>query len=224
MSLILNIDTATEKASLCLAKNGEPLSLMHNDRQQEHAAWLHVAIKTMLQDANHQIKDINAIAVTAGPGSYTGLRVGMASAKGFCYALNIPLITENTLYVMAFAATQQVKRSNVLFCPMIDARRMEVYGALYGEGLQEIIAPSAIILDERSFATELANDKIIFFGSGSKKWQQLIHDPNAGFEDIGTDAGHLSVLSYQKFLQEKFTDIIYCEPVYIKEFHSYNKK
>jgi tRNA threonylcarbamoyladenosine biosynthesis protein TsaB len=224
MSLILNIDTATEKASISLAKNGEQLSLMQNEQQQDHASWLHTAIEEMMQQEKYKIKNLNAVAVSAGPGSYTGLRVGMAAAKGFCYALNIPLITENTLFIMAFAAAQQSNNKNALLCPMIDARRMEVFTALYNTELKEIIPPAAIILDEESFADYLLNNAIIFFGSGSEKWKSITKHANAFFENINVDASHLAILSYQKFSEKKFTDIIYCEPIYIKEFYTHANK
>jgi tRNA threonylcarbamoyladenosine biosynthesis protein TsaB len=224
MSLILNIDTATEKASICLAENGEQLSLMHNDRQQDHASWLHTAIEEMIQQQKYELKDLNAVAISAGPGSYTGLRVGMAAAKGLCYALNIPLITENTLFMMAFAALQQSDNKNALLCPMIDARRMEVFTALYSADLKEIISPAAIILNERSFVEYLLHNAIIFFGSGSEKWQKITKNINAFFAKINTDASHLSILTYQKFIEKKFTDIIYCEPVYLKEFYTHPNK
>jgi tRNA threonylcarbamoyladenosine biosynthesis protein TsaB len=220
MSLILNIDTATETASICLAKNGETLALMHNEDQQDHASWLHTAIEQMMKDAGYKMQDLNAVAVSAGPGSYTGLRVGMAAAKGFCYALNIPLITENTLFMMAFAASQQVENKNSLLCPMIDARRMEVFTALYNSGLEEIFPSTAMILDDRSLSDHFSNNIITFFGSGAKKWQQLTQDPNAFFLNSNTDASHLAILSYKKFIKKEFTDIIYCEPVYLKEFYT----
>ncbi|HSZ87369.1 MAG TPA: tRNA (adenosine(37)-N6)-threonylcarbamoyltransferase complex dimerization subunit type 1 TsaB [Puia sp.] len=220
MSLILNIDTATETASICLAKNGETLVLMYNENQQDHAAWLHTAIELMMKDANYKMQDLNAVAVSAGPGSYTGLRVGMAAAKGFCYALNIPLITENTLFIMAFAMPQQVENKSSLLCPMIDARRMEVFTALYNSSLEEVFPPTAIILNEQSFSDHLSNNIITFFGSGAKKWQQLTKDPNAFFIDQHADASHLAILSYKKFIRKKFTDIIYCEPIYIKDFYT----
>jgi tRNA threonylcarbamoyladenosine biosynthesis protein TsaB len=220
MSLILNIDTATETASICLAKNGEPLTLMHNKDQQDHASWLHTTIEQMMQDANYEMKDFNAVAVSAGPGSYTGLRVGMAAAKGFCYALNIPLIMESTLFIMAFAAAQQVENKNSLLCPMIDARRMEVFTALYNSGLEEIFPSTAMILDEQSFARYFSNNSITFFGSGAKKWQQFTQNPNAFFINHDSDAGHLAILSFKKFIKKEFTDIIYCEPIYLKEFYT----
>jgi tRNA threonylcarbamoyladenosine biosynthesis protein TsaB len=220
MSLILNIDTATERASICLAKNGETLALMHNDDQRDHASWLHTAIEQMMKDAFYTMQDLSAVAVSAGPGSYTGLRVGMAAAKGFCYALNIPLMTENTLYIMAFAASQQVENKSSLLCPMIDARRMEVFTALYNADLEEIFPAVAMILGERSFASHFSDNTLTFFGSGAKKWQQLTKDPHAFFTDPHTDASHLGILSYKKFIKNEFTDIIYCEPVYLKEFYT----
>jgi tRNA threonylcarbamoyladenosine biosynthesis protein TsaB len=220
MSLILNIDTATETASICLAENGRPISLVQNENQQDHASWLHTAIEQMMQQANYEMKDLHAVAVGAGPGSYTGLRVGMAAAKGFCYALDIPLITENTLFIMAFAASQQIQTKNSLLCPMIDARRMEVFTALYATSLQEMIPPTAMILDAGSFAEELSYSFITFFGSGNKKWQQVTKNSNALFSEIKADAGHLSILSYRKFTEKKFTDIRYCEPLYLKAFYT----
>src|ERR1700758_4691343 len=130
MALILNIDTATAKASICLALDGKTLALAENWTQNEHAAWLHSAIEQMMQQTGYRLRDLQAVAVTAGPGSYTGLRVGMAAAKGFCFALDIPLIAEDTLRTMAFAAKEQLPGTDLL-CPMIDARRMEVFTAVY---------------------------------------------------------------------------------------------
>jgi tRNA threonylcarbamoyladenosine biosynthesis protein TsaB len=224
MSLILNIDTATPSASICLAESGVQVAICHNDNQQDHASWLHTAIERMIAGSNYQLKDLEAVGLSAGPGSYTGLRVGMAAAKGLCYALKIPLITENTLLMMAFAATLQIDDLSVLFCPMIDARRMEVFTALYQHDLREIVAPGAIILDEGVFAAHLQQHRIVFFGSGSEKWQKASKNVNALFPKIKADAADLAVLVQQKFIAEKFTDIAYCEPVYIKEFYTHPLK
>ena len=224
MSLILNIDTATQTASICLAKNGETLALMHNQDQQDHAAWLHTAIEQMMKDANYKMQDLNGLAVSAGPGSYTGLRVGMAAAKGFCYALNIPLITENTLFVMAFAASKQVENKSSLLSPMIDARRMEVFTALYNADLEEIFPATAMILEERSLSDYFSRYPITFFGSGVKKWQQLTKNSKAAFLNNSADASHLAILSYKKFIKKEFTDIIYSEPIYVKEFYTLANK
>src|SRR6266513_982784 len=128
MSLLLNIDTAIETASICLSKDGNVLHLSINENQKDHAAWLTVAIQEMMQNSGYQLNQLNAIAVTIGPGSYTGLRVGLSTAKGLCYVLKIPLLTIGTLEMMAFAAKQNPVD---LLCPMIDARRMEVFTAVY---------------------------------------------------------------------------------------------
>jgi tRNA threonylcarbamoyladenosine biosynthesis protein TsaB len=225
MPLILNIDTSTESASICLSKNGEQLLLSQNNEQKDHASWLHVAIDEMMKTACYEMKDLNAVAVAEGPGSYTGLRVGMAAAKGLCYALKIPFITENTLKLMAFAASLQITdNASALLCPMIDARRMEVFTALYKMDMEELMPPSAIILDKNSFAVQLQSRKIFFFGNGSNKWQGISAFHNAQFLEIGYNSGDLGILSCKKFSHRQFTDIIYSQPAYIKEFHSYNRK
>src|SRR6187399_3095526 len=137
MALILNIDTAVDVASLCLAKDEEVLSIARNESQKDHASWLHIAIKEIFEKNNSELTSVHAVAVTGGPGSYTGLRIGMATAKGICYALNKPLISLNTLLVMANAAKDvhnSFAESANLLCPMIDARRMEVFTAIYTKG------------------------------------------------------------------------------------------
>jgi tRNA threonylcarbamoyladenosine biosynthesis protein TsaB len=224
MSLILNIDTSTEAASICLCQDGEKLLLVENSDQKDHASWLHVTIDKMMGDAGYKMNDLKAVAITSGPGSYTGLRVSMATAKGLCYALQIPLITENTLKVMAFAAKEKNDDPSFLLCPMIDARRMEVFTALYHYDLEEIISPTAMVLDENSFSAQLQTNKIIFFGNGSKKWQNIAKSTNALFTELPLLAGFLGILSHKKFNGHQFTDIIYTEPVYTKEFYTHTKK
>src|SRR5687768_1145997 len=177
--MILNIDTASEQASVCISKDGEVISTLVNDNQKDHASWVQSAINTLLQREGYTMQQLQAVAVTHGPGSYTGLRVGMATAKGLCFALQIPLITINTLQVMAHGAIHQwhSKTKNMQpplgFCPMIDARRMEVFTAVYNEELQEIIAPKAMILDELSFKEELNDHSLVCFGNGSLKWKNV---------------------------------------------------
>src|SRR6187431_295345 len=153
MALILNIDTAVDVASICLAKDGNVLSIARNESQKDHASWLHIAIKEIFEKNTLELGSVDAIAVTGGPGSYTGLRIGMATAKGICYALNKPLIALNTLHVMANAAK---KEKADLLCPMIDARRMEVFTAMYSKDLQIVKEPAAIELNEKSFDEELS--------------------------------------------------------------------
>jgi tRNA threonylcarbamoyladenosine biosynthesis protein TsaB len=228
MSLILNIDTSTENASICLARDGNSISASANAEQREHASWIHPAIKNLLHQARCTVHDLKAIAVTAGPGSYTGLRVAMATAKGLCYALNIPLITENTLRVMALAAKQSVegkmKTESILFCPMIDARRMEVFTALFNPDLEELIKSSALVLPNNLFSQHLSAGKIVFSGNGSNKFQQFVSHPNAIFLDSPFSATHLALLADKKFINGDFDDIAYAEPLYLKEFYTVSKK
>src|SRR5687767_10460248 len=148
MALILNIDTAVDVASLCLAIDGKLLSIAKNESQKDHSLWLHIAIKEIFEKNNLELGSVDAIAVTGGPGSYTGLRIGMATAKGICFALNKPLISMNTLLVMANAAKNE---SADLLCPMIDARRMEVFTAIYTKELKTVKEPAAIQVNEKSF-------------------------------------------------------------------------
>ena len=224
MPLLLNIDTATEHASVCLSAEGSILAMEKSADQKNHASFIQPAIKKIMQAAGVSLQSIDSVAVTAGPGSYTGLRVGMATAKGLCYALQKPLILINTLEVMAYAAIVdeetkgKLETGNVLFCPMIDARRMEVFTALYNSSLQIITEPAAMVLDENSFAKTLQQNQIIFSGSGHAKFQKIINHPNAFFSTAVQHAGHLAVLAGRSFLQKKFADIAYCEPFYLKEF------
>jgi tRNA threonylcarbamoyladenosine biosynthesis protein TsaB len=221
MSLILNIDTAVDTASVCLAKDGEVLQFAANETQKDHAAWLHTAIADILQKNGSLLNDLNAVAVSIGPGSYTGLRVGLSSAKGLCYALNIPLVSIGTLEMIAFAAREE---DADLICPMIDARRMEVFTAVYDKILQQVMAPHAIVVDENSFASLLLSSKIIFCGNGCKKLQTIILNKNAFFSLIQGDATQLASLSYKHFLEHEFADLAYTEPLYIKEFYSPARK
>ena len=217
MALILNIDTAIETASVCLAKDAEVLSIVKNEKQKDHAAWLHLAIKDVFEKNALEIRTIDAMAVMGGPGSYTGLRIGMATVKGICYALAKPMIILNTLQVMANAA----KNENAdLLCPMIDARRMEVFTALYSKDLQTIKEPAAITLNEKSFDEELANHSICFFGNGKVKFRSIKKNENAFFRSIDTDASHMVSLSEDKFRQKEFADLAYAEPIYLKEFNA----
>jgi len=217
MALILNIDTAVDTASLCLAKDGEVLSIAKNELLKDHAAWLHFAIKEIFEKNGLEIKSVDAIAVTSGPGSYTGLRIGMATAKGICYALNKPLITLNTLMVMANAAK---KESADLLCPMIDARRMEVFTAIYSKDLETIKEPAATELNEKSFDQELSTNSICFFGNGSNKFRAIKKNEQAFFSDIRMDASSMVLLSENRFGKKDFADLAYAEPLYLKEFYT----
>ena len=220
MSLILSIDTATEFASVCLTDDEKVLALEENFEQKNHASFLQPAIQKIFSSATIEMKNIDAIAVTIGPGSYTGLRVGLASAKGLCYALNKPLITINTLQAMALSSIEEYKDESFFHCPLIDARRMEVFTALYNYQLKEIISPTAFIVDENFLEKELSSNKIVFSGSGNKKLKGIIKTTNAIFTDKVYNATHVSQLAFELFKQKKLADVAYCEPLYLKEFYT----
>jgi tRNA threonylcarbamoyladenosine biosynthesis protein TsaB len=223
MALILNIDTSTGTAGICLSEDGRSLALAQNREQKDHASWLHPAVKKLMEETGCRMKDLQAIGVTAGPGSYTGLRVGMAAAKGFCYALGIPMITENTLKVMAFAAREQYPGTDLL-CPMIDARRMEVFTTVYQNDMEAIMPTIAMVIDENSFAGYLAERAMSFFGDGSDKCKPIITAPRAAFIDINFNVTYLGILTFLRYLQREFTGVAYSEPAYTKEFHTHTKK
>jgi tRNA threonylcarbamoyladenosine biosynthesis protein TsaB len=223
MSLILNIDTATEQASVSLALEGKLLLEKINQQQMDHAAWIHTAIEELLKESGRQVTGLKAIAVMAGPGSYTGLRVGMATAKGLCYALGIPLVTLNTLKLMGFSASKDAS-PGVLLCPMLDARRMEVFTALYDTELKELMPPCAMILQPDAFSSWLSVNPIIFFGNGSNKAKTLLTQENAMFKDIFYKAEDISLLSYGRFIHADYSDLAYTAPVYLKDFYTHHKK
>lgn len=221
MSLILNIDTSSENAFICLSENGELIDSVSNNIQKEHAGFLHKAAKQLSERLKFNFKDLSAVAVTAGPGSYTGIRVGLSSAKGMCYALNKPLICINTLELMAADAISNNKKNNYdweLYCPMIDARRMEVFTALYDNNLTELLPACAKILDSKSFSEELESKKICFTGNGTEKFKKINNSPNAYFFSSDTIEKSICVLSQQKFEISFFADIAHSLPIYVKDY------
>lgn len=221
MSFILNIDTAIQTSSVCLAQNGKPLRTKTNPSPKDSAAWLHVAIEELLNEENVNLYHLDAIAVSEGPGSYTGLRVGMATAKGLCYVLNKPLIAINTLVMMASAGRD---RSIDLICPMIDARRMEVFTAVFDQQLNVVLPFTNLIVNENSFSDLLQKHKILFFGNGSPKLKAIMKHANADFESIEVHASSMAALSFQKFNSRQFADLAYSQPFYGKDFHSFVKQ
>ena len=226
MSIILNIDTASEKAHVSFAKDGSILHSLCSESQKEHASFLQSAILQLTKITAIKLSDIDAVAVTAGPGSYTGLRVGMASAKGLCYALKKPLITLGTLQVLTASAIYLFPNTDesVLFCPMMDARRMEVFTAVYKNDLSVYLPPSAMILDDFSFEKILLKNKMMFFGSGSQKWKSICQHINAAFESVILLPETMSKQSNFFYLHNRFTDLAYSEPTYLKEFQTVIKK
>ncbi|MEO8860251.1 MAG: tRNA (adenosine(37)-N6)-threonylcarbamoyltransferase complex dimerization subunit type 1 TsaB [Ginsengibacter sp.] len=220
MAYILNIHTATETALVSLADGPVVLGTLTNEETKQHAAFLHLAIDKLLKDRQIAIKELEAIGVSSGPGSYTGIRVGLAAAKGLCFALNIPMINYNSLELLALSAMDFANDAQGLYCPMIDARRMEVYTALYKFTEVEVFGPSALILSEDSFSSELRLGKVYFSGSGTDKFEKLIKNQNAIFLPGRISAGSIARLSWRKFEKQDFRNTAYLSPLYIKEFHT----
>ena len=218
MSLLLNIDTSTENATVSLAQDGKIIQSAGNNNQKEHATFLHETIKNLLSSASISMSSIDAVAVTEGPGSYTGLRVGMSTAKGICYALQKPLINICTLKMMAKEALLNQEKVANLFCPMIDARRMEVFTTVFNTNLDSIVAPCAMILDENSFSHLLSENTIAFLGNGSSKFKPVVTSNNARFLPNTDFVNALALLSFEYYQQENFSDLALSEPKYIKEY------
>lgn len=221
MPFLLHIDTALEKASIMLSRNGQRIAIAENSSQKDHASWLHPSILDLSKNNEFSLDDLDAIAVTIGPGSYTGLRVGLATAKGLCFALNKPLIAINTLDLMASGA---VSVQTELICPMIDARRMEVYTAIYDKDLQYLLKPTSIILDPSSFEKKLAAHTISFFGNGSGKFSSICKNYNASFPDITTNMDNMITMAEKSMENNVFADLQTIEPLYIKNFNSGEKE
>ncbi len=216
MSLILNIETATKNCSVSLAENGKTIALKEvNDGSYSHAENLHVFIQDVLKDANKSLKDVAAVAVSKGPGSFTGLRIGVSTVKGLCYALDVPLIATNTLQALAL----QVTKEKGLIIPMLDARRMEVYSAVFNTDNSQVREIQAQILDDTSFATYLDTNEVYFIGDGVAKTKEIITHKNAFFiDDKLPSANEMAKLSFDKFQQKDFEDVAYFEPFYLKDF------
>jgi tRNA threonylcarbamoyladenosine biosynthesis protein TsaB len=223
MAFILNIDTATEAAIISISEKDTVIEYFINNNQKDHAYFLQPAIKTLLQKINIPISKLNAVAITAGPGSYTGLRVGMASAKGLCFALEIPMICINTLEVMAVSCSKHVNEPSSWFCPMIDARRMEVFTAVYDSHMKEIMKPCAMVLDQGSFKDMLQSNKIYFSGSGMLKLKEILNNKNAFFIDNLLSPSAMANLSYENYVHNNFANIYSSSPIYLKEFYSPSK-
>lgn len=224
MAFILNIDTATEIASISISEKDRIIDSITSNNQKDHASFLQPAIKTLLQKSDLPINKLNAIAVTEGPGSFTGLRVSMASAKGLCYALNIPLITLNTLEVMAWSTTLEMQDKDALYCPMIDARRMEVFTAVYDNQLKEILSPCSMILDENSFKDLLKTNKIYFSGSGIVKLKELKQNENALCPDSQTLIISMGDLAWKRYEKGIFSNVFTSSAIYLKEFYTFGPK
>jgi len=218
MALILNIETSTEVCSVTISRNGELLYKKETLEGLSHSELLTVFIEELLAENNLKLNQLDAVAVSKGPGSYTGLRIGVSVAKGLCYGLEIPLIAVNSLETMGIY-TALNSNENMLFCPMIDARRMEVYTALYNSKGEEIKPVSAEIIEEDFLADYLNDNKIMFFGNGAEKCKAQITHSNAIFDGPKkTSAQFMQKLTQEKYNKKEFEDVAYFEPFYLKNF------
>lgn len=218
--MILCIETATTVCSVALCDSDGGVLIKESLEDKSHASRLTVFIKELLQENQISARELEAVAVSMGPGSYTGLRIGVSVAKGITYASKIPLIAVNTLESMYFGISDLPEYKDIdLFCPMIDARRMEVYTALFnnrGEIVKEI---SADIIDSSSFTSELSASKILFFGNGAEKCREFIRHPNALYNtQYQLSAASLSIPAFIALRDKRFVDNAYFEPFYLKDF------
>lgn len=227
MAVILNIDTSTEVCSTALTAEGMVLCHYEDFNGRNHAALLSGFIKRCLDHLRDHEMDLEAVAVSMGPGSYTGLRIGLSEAKGLAYALDIPLIGVSTLKLLAVSAmfSSLDLDPDTMLAPMIDARRMEVYTAVYSFALEPLMEPRPLILDENSYDEFLAQGKVAFMGNGSDKARSVITSPNAIFiPDIVPLASDMTALSEQAYSRREFLDLAYSVPEYLKDFQALKPK
>lgn len=216
MGLILNIETATKNCSVSLAKNGDILVLKElNNGNYSHAEKLHPIIQEILKESNITANQLDAVAVSKGPGSYTGLRIGVSAAKGLCFSIDKPLISIKTLESLANSITID----KGIIVPMLDARRMEVYASVFNQDQKQVREIKAEIIDENSFKEFLKENTVYFLGDGAEKCKEVIKSKNAIFiDDKFPSAREMAKLSYNKYKKNDIEDVAYFEPFYLKDF------
>ena len=219
MALILCIETSTTNCSVALAKNGKVVALKENCEGLNHSVLAAPYVDEILKENNIGIEQLDAVAVSMGPGSYTGLRIGVSLAKGLCYGAKIPLISIPTLQALTVEAAMQTQDENALYIPMIDARRMEVYSAVCKANGEQITDTQAIIVEPDFYNEYINNGKVYLFGNGSAKTKEILTSPNIIFIDnIETSARGCAPIAEVKFNQSQFEDVAYFEPFYLKDF------
>jgi tRNA threonylcarbamoyladenosine biosynthesis protein TsaB len=225
--LILHIETATDICSVALSEGDQQLSLVESGQERSHASLLNIFIRQAVNEAGKELKDLDAIAVSKGPGSYTGLRIGVSTAKGLAYALEIPLLASGTLENMASGAVSHaavrelitIHGELLLLCPMLDARRMEVYAGFYTLKSELFREVSADIIDEESYRKILESHQVCFFGNGADKCKAVLDHPSAHFIDgINPSAATMIAPILKKYQLKQFEDVAYFEPFYLKDF------
>lgn len=223
MAIILNLETATTNCSVSISNGNEVIFLKENNAvNYSHSEQLHVFIKEVLQEASLSFSDLNAIAISKGPGSYTGLRIGVSAAKGLCFSLDLPLISVPTLQSMAHQA--QLGEGDLVI-PVLDARRMEVYSAVFNHQYEEIRETRAEIIDGNSFLDYVSNLKVHVVGSGAEKCMDMLAYPNFEFDtSIVPSAKEMAPIAFEKYNKGQFEDVAYFEPYYLKDFVVQSKK
>lgn len=217
MALILNLETATTNCSVSIAKDGQTLVIKeHNTPNYSHSEQLHVFIEEVLAEASISLSELDAVAISKGPGSYTGLRIGVSAAKGLCFSLDLPLISIATLKSMATQAT--IDEIDFVI-PLLDARRMEVYSTVFATGFVEVRETRAEIIDEKSFEAYLSKGKVLLLGSGAQKCKDVLVHANLKYDtSVHPSAEQMSLLSFEKYQNKDFEDVAYFEPYYLKDF------
>lgn len=217
MATILNLETATTNCSVAVARNGELIYIREDTSQKySHAEELHLFIQDTMTHAGLSFSDLDAVAVSQGPGSYTGLRIGVSAAKGLCFALDLPLIGVPTLQALA---QQAMDRGAMFVVPLLDARRMEVYSAVFDSKGHETRETRAQIVDDTSFLDYVRQGKTLLLGPGAAKCEAILHHPNFEFDPKAIpSAREMAPLSYKQFIEGSFEDVAYFEPFYLKDF------
>ncbi len=225
MALLLSLETSTQCCSAALHDHGILIASEMIETPRSAASQLAVMIERVFQTTNRKPQELKGVIVAAGPGSYTGLRIGVATAKGLCYALNIPIISVNTLELLAYqflgmdSRKKEIHNNKAILCPMLDARRMEVYCALLDRDLTYVEQVQAKVIDEESFRVKLESNPMLFFGEGADKCKDIIKHPNAHFfSGIVPLASSLGVIGYKKWKEGEHEDLILFEPFYLKDF------
>ncbi|GAB2463360.1 tRNA (adenosine(37)-N6)-threonylcarbamoyltransferase complex dimerization subunit type 1 TsaB [Hymenobacter qilianensis] len=225
--LILSLETSSPVCSVAVHQAGVLVGQAELRLEKSHSSHLSILINQLLENTGHTLQDVAAVALSDGPGSYTGLRIGGAAAKGLCFALEIPLLAVSTLQALAWqVAAYTASPETYLYCPMLDARRMEVYTALYTCDSQEILPPTALVLTPDALAEQLGGHRVLFFGNGAVKFQSLLAEqPNAGFlAGIEPSAVAVGALAWGAFQRQEFRDVAYYEPFYLKEVYTTTPK
>ncbi|SNC77521.1 tRNA threonylcarbamoyladenosine biosynthesis protein TsaB [Hymenobacter gelipurpurascens] len=227
--LLLSFETSSPVCSVALHRvnDGSLVGQSELRLEKSHSSHLSVLVSQLLENSGYSLSDLVAVALSDGPGSYTGLRIGAAAGKGLCYALDIPLLAVSTLQSLAYqVAAVTARPEQFLYCPMLDARRMEVYAALYTHDGQEVLAPAPLLLDADTLAEQLAHHQLLCFGSGAAKFQSVLaNSSQAGFiSGIVPSAVAVGALALEAYRRQEFRDAAYYEPFYLKEVYTTTPK